>query len=83
MFSVEQKVFLATLLQIACCHGRHVASSCQTYPISVVLACACARACSRATLDKFQMSGSVLNKIKIRMCSGCMQNHRALVFSQN
>ena len=45
-----------------------------------VCVCVCACACVRATLDKFQMSGSVMNKIKIRMCSGCMQNHRALVF---
>ena len=33
-----------------------------------------------ATLEEFQMSGSVLNKIKIHMWSGSMQNQRTLVF---
>lgn len=57
---------------------------CKMYPVLIMLVvcvCVCVHACT--TLEEFQMSGSLLNKIKIQMCSGCMQNNRALVFHRN
>jgi hypothetical protein len=54
---------------------------CKMYPLSIALVCMYVH--MRTTLEEFQMSGSVLNKIKIQMCSGFMQNNRALVFHRN
>jgi hypothetical protein len=52
MYSVEQKVFLATLLQIARCYGRNVAQSCVKCILSVVLVC--------ATVEEVQVTGQCI-----------------------